>query len=366
MSGPHWRHSETALRRLATSNRNRPAPLRRLTTKRAPVERMTGNGSRNGKETPHSIVSTLTDSLLRSKNTILLAFRIPRNRLDNTYRWYLRQWPVWTSASDRTKSAVSKSSKVLYRDAAGMGAWLDLREEQIAARIKLGTIGIGLLLAGSGWVWLIIAAPSSGATFAAVTVGLFLVNALLVAPAAAHTANPWRRLGQLAVGWAAISVGLLASAGWPPLTAWFQQPPHALQILAFATGSIALFSLLGALLARIAFFVVDLTIVRRRVRQFPQITALLRTVELIDWIRTDDNIGEAWRRRWAIRKLELVSQCVEKGIPGLLAMPAHKAGDAARHRFHQAATTIVATRRGSLFPSRKPRLNYAAASPSWP
>lgn len=284
--------------------------------------------------------STLTDSLLRSKNTVLLAFRTPPDLFGDTALWYYQMWPTWTSASDHIKNEVSQDNKTSYRRASATGALLYLHERQIAGRIKLSAIGIGLLVAGSGWIWLAITTPSGGASFVTISAGLFLVNALLAAPAAAHTANPWRRLGELTVGWGVTSIGLLAGDGWPPLISWFQRPPSTLQILAFATGSVALFCLLGALLARIAFSVVDLTIARRRVRKFSNVTALIYTVELIDWLSKDGNINDVQRRRWAIQMLELISQCVEIGLPSLLAMPTNRSGDAARDRFRQAAMVV--------------------------
>ncbi len=284
--------------------------------------------------------STLTDSLRRSKNTVMLAFHVPRERWYRTYRWYRRQWPAWARASENTKDDATKANRSLYSRTVGIGALNAWREEQTAARIELSAIVIGLLTAGSGWIWLTVAARASGITFAVVSVALFMVNALLVAPAAAHTRNPWRRLSQLAVGWAAISIGLLGGAQWPPLASWFQRPPSTFQILSFATGTVAVFCLLGALLARIAFLVVDLTIARRRVHRSPEITALMETIDLIAQSDKDIGIGDVWRRRWMIRKLDLVSQCIEKGIPSLLAMPDNSAGDMARDRFHQAASVI--------------------------
>ncbi|MGY6658557.1 hypothetical protein ACXIZN_41010 [Amycolatopsis sp. TRM77291] len=284
--------------------------------------------------------STLTDSLRRTGNTVALAFHLPRDGWRRTYRWYRRQWPAWAHASENTQDDATKINRSLYNRAVGLGALQAWRENQTDARIKLGVMVIGLVAGGSGWIWLAAAAQASGITFAAVSMVMFVLNALIVAPAAAHTANPWRRLSQLAVVWAAISIVLLGCAQWPPLASWSQRPPSTLQVLSFATGTVAVFCLVGALLARIAFFVVDLTIARRRVRELPEVTALMAAIDVFAQADKGLGIGDVWRRRWMIRKLDLIGQCVERGIPSLLAMPDSSARDVARDRFQQAASVI--------------------------
>jgi hypothetical protein len=59
------------------------------------------------------------------------------------------------------------------------------------------------------------------------------------------------------------------------LDLWRQRPSSPLQILVFATGSVALFCLLGTLLARITFFIGDVLIERLRTLKYPDISALL-------------------------------------------------------------------------------------------
>jgi hypothetical protein len=285
--------------------------------------------------------STLADSLRRSRNTVVLAFRIPPEELDYLCRWYRRQWPDWASMSETSKMGVTGAAKLAYRRAARTGAWLALRDEQISARIRLGTIAIGLLGAGTGWIWLIAATSARGVAFAVSSAAVFLINAFLVAPAAAHTPNPWRRLGELSVVWAALSIGLFAAARWPALTSWFQRAPSMFHVLSFATGSVALFCLLGALFARIASFTVNVTISWQRLHRYPEVTALMQAVELIAGVRKEKWVTDILRRRWMIQRLDLLSRCVGQGIPSLLAMPRNGSGDIARDRFRQAAAVIL-------------------------
>ena len=214
----------------------------------------------------------LLGSLKRSRNTVFLAFRIPAAWWIQIARYYYQSWPLFSSQPVLNDETTTFADRGSYRRAAAIGALLFIQERQIGARIKLSAIAIGTLLTGSGWTWLTINTSVKGWQFATISITLFLVNALLVAPAAAYTGNPWRRLFKLAIAWSVASVMLLAGDGWTSLTDWTTKTPSWLQVLAFATGAVALFCLFGALLARITFFVVDIVITRRRVRRFPNFT----------------------------------------------------------------------------------------------
>jgi len=64
------------------------------------------------------------------------------------------------------------------------------------------------------------------------------------------------------------------------------------QVLAVASGSVAVFCLLGALLAAVALFVASKVTTRRRLRQYPDLTALRYTVELVTSIGPDGRLGK--------------------------------------------------------------------------
>lgn len=286
-------------------------------------------------------LSILAGSLIRSKNTVSLAFRVPASWWLRVASYYYKSWPLLNARSADGEDRATSDDRRLYRRAATIGALLHVKEGQIAARIKIAAIVIGLIITGTGWIWLILSNSSGRWRFAVISIVFFLINSLLVAPAAAYTGNPWRRLVELAVAWSAASVVLLAINGWPALTDWTTKTSSWPQVLSLAAGAVALFCLFGALLARIAFFAVDLIIARRRVRKFPNHTALFRTVELLNWLDDKDGLGNAERRRWAIQMLELISTCVGIGIPAILAMPPNNIRSAVHNHFRQAATTIT-------------------------
>ena len=254
-------------------------------------------------------------------------------------RYWFHLWSVLTGASEAAAEQL-KPYSALYRRKAVRAAYLLLEEAQRLARVKLAAIGVGLLTAGGGWVWLSVTAYTGGGWYAVVLATLFLLNAVATAPAAAFTGNPWRRLGVLAVFWAALSVGLLASDGWPRLDLWQQQSPDLLQIFVFATGSIALFCLLGTLLARLAFFACDVIVERRRTRKYPETIALFQTVGMIDLLSKGNGIGDLLSRRDLIWGLDAVADFIDDHIPRIFTVRGYNLPEEARVRFDQAASAV--------------------------
>ena len=279
------------------------------------------------------------EALARSWRTMVLTVRIPTFLLLTYTRYWFQLWPILTSASE-TAAERLEPHKSVYRHETVNIAYLTLKEAQLHARVKFAAIGIGLLTAGSGWAWLAVSAYDHGEWFTAVSAVLFLLNAIATAPAAAFTGNPWRRLGTLAVFWAALSVGLLAADGWPSLDLWHRRPPDTLQIFVFATGSVALFCLLGTLLARLAFFVGDVLIERRRTRRYPDTSALLYTLGLFHLLNRGNNLSNLFRRRELMWLLDLLAKSLQSHIPRVLTVRGHGLPQTARVRFDQAASTV--------------------------
>jgi hypothetical protein len=279
------------------------------------------------------------EALARSARTVAFAVRISQARLLSEARYWFRSWSLLTAASELAAEQL-KPYKAMYRHKMVRAAYLSLKEDQLRARVKLAAIVVGIFAGGSGWVWLSVSAYAAGGWYAATSAGLFLLNAVATAPAAAFTGNPWRRLGGLAVLWAALSVCLLAADNWPSLDSWHQQPPDPLQILGFASGSIALFCLLGTLLARIAFFVGDVLVDRRRTRRYPETSALLYTVAIVDWLRPDDSLGDLFNRRELMRWMNFLVDCLNIHIARILAVGDHGLPETAHSRFNQAASAL--------------------------
>jgi hypothetical protein len=279
------------------------------------------------------------EAVRRSWRTVALAIRIPPGMLLSDTRYWFQRWPMLVAASESAAEQLAPY-KSLYTRKATLVARALLAEAQLRARIKLVAIVVGLTMAGGGWVWLAITAYTRGLWYGAISAMLFLLNALAMAPAAAFTSNPWRRLGGLAVFWATLSVSLLAADQWPSLDSWQEHPPSLLQISVYATGSVAAFCLLGTLLARLAFFAGDALIDRRRKRRYPETSALIHVLALIEGFSQRRGLGDLVRRRDIMWSLDFLVGYVTVHIPRVLTVRGYSIQVEARTRFDQAGSVL--------------------------
>jgi hypothetical protein len=267
-----------------------------------------------------------------------LTIRIPLSAVLGESRWSYQQWSELAVAAGIDADR-AKVLQPLYRRKSVLGARRFMAEIQAQTRVEYAAVVIGLTTGSVLWGYLTVTAATQGLLYGWTAALFFLVNALVAMPKA-YSSQPWRILVLLAAIWALVSMVLGAGNGWPGLDDWMTRPSTTRQALAMATGSVAAFCLLGALLAAIALFTASRLTARRRIRREPDLAALWFAVVLVAWIGPKGKLGNLSDRNWIMKSLELISRSIDLGVPRILGTSSSQAGAVIRSRFTQASRRI--------------------------